>query len=293
MLKAITPKVWAFDVEWVPDPVSGRLVYNLGPEVPDEEVLEVMYQNDPARTDDNPRPYLKTVLCRVVSIAVVTREAPEGGKIDLKLRSWPAPEEQDQGEGALIQRFLHGIGKSKPQLVGFNSIQADLVILTQRGVVNGLHLPGFGQRPDKPWFGPDYFGKGSNWNVDLRDALSNWGKASTSLHEVASSCGIPGKIDCDGSNVMELWREGNVRKIVQYNECDAITTYLLWLRTAQFCGLLTPEQYGKEERQMEEMLGERACLVGQEHLATYLEKWREMRKIVRTLRKSSVVSETR
>jgi predicted PolB exonuclease-like 3'-5' exonuclease len=286
LLKAISPKVWAFDVEWVPDPVSGRLVYNLGAEVSDDDVLEEMWKKGGGTTEE-PHPYLKTVLCRVVSIAVVTREILENGRIDLKLRSWPNPEEPEMGEGALIQRFLHGIGRAKPQLVGFNSIQADLIILTQRGVVNGLHLPGFGQRPDKPWFGPDYFGKGSNWNVDLKDALSNWGKASTSLHEVASSCGIPGKIDVDGSNVVDLWREGNVRKIVQYNECDALTTYLLWLRTAQFCGLLTPEQYQKEESQLEELLGERACLVGQEHLSTYLEKWREMRKFAAKNRPSN------
>src|SRR5262249_19944276 len=146
-----------------------------------------MYKSDPARTEENPRPYLKTVLCRVVSIAVVTREECGNGQIELKLRSWPEADKGQQEEGVLIQRFLHGIGKSKPQLVGFNSIQADIVILTQRGVVNGLSLPDFCRRPDKPWAGIDYFGKGSNFNVDLKDALSNWGRAATSLHEVASS----------------------------------------------------------------------------------------------------------
>src|SRR5262249_35741285 len=160
-----------------------------------------------------------------------------------------------------------------------NSIGADIVILTQRGVVNGLSLPEFCKRPDKPWHGIDYFGKGSDFNLDLKDALSNWGRAATSLHEVASSCGIPGKIDVDGSNVVDLWREGNIRKIVQYNECDAITTYLLWLRTAHFCGLLSSDQYRKEEGQMEEMLSEKACYVGNEHLQTYLKKWRDMRQI--------------
>ena len=252
-------------------------------------MLEVMYERDPGKTPENPRPYLKTVLCRVVSIAVVTREASDNGHIDIKLRSWPSPDEKDLNEGPLIHRFLQAIGKHKPQLVGFNSIQADLVILTQRGVVNGLHLPGFGQRPNKPWEGIDYFGKGSNWNVDLKDGLSNWGKAATSLHEVASSCGIPGKIDVDGSNVVDLWREGKIRKIVQYNECDALTTYLLWLRTAQFCGLLTPEQYKLEERQLEEILGEKACLVGQEHVATYLAKWRDMREVVKAHRGSTLL----
>lgn len=87
---------------------------------------------------------------------------------------------------------------------------------------------------------------------------------------------------------MELWRDGNIRKIVQYNECDAITTYLLWLRTAHFCGLLTSAQYRMEENQMEEMLAEKACLVGNEHLQIYLKKWREMRQIVVKMRVNSL-----
>jgi predicted PolB exonuclease-like 3'-5' exonuclease len=279
MLKRLEKKVWAFDVEWVPDPVSGRLAYNLDSSMPDEEVLQVMW-NKGGATEEVPRPYLKTVLCRVVSVAVVMREKSDGGNIDLRIRSFPGPEDMNPSEGALIARFLKGVGNNKPQLIGFNSVQADLMILAQRSVVNGISLPEFCRRPDKPWLGVDYFGKGSDWNVDLKDALSSWGKTSTSLHEIASSCGIPGKIDVDGSNVVDLWRGGNIRKIVQYNECDSITTYLLWLRLAHFCGFFNREQFDREVRQMEDLLVKGAAEPGNDHMVTYLEKWRGMRALI-------------
>jgi len=36
--------------------------------------------------------------------------------------------------------------------------------------------------------------------------------------------------------------------------------------------------------QMEELLGEKACLVGNEHLETYLTKWKMMRQFVGKMR---------
>ena len=39
MLKIVPQEVWAFDVEWVPDPASGRRVYGLPASLDDDEVL--------------------------------------------------------------------------------------------------------------------------------------------------------------------------------------------------------------------------------------------------------------
>ena len=69
MIKNVKARVWAFDLEWVPDPMAGRLVYGLGDDLTDLEVLQEMWRRGGA-TDDNPQPYLKVNLCRVVSVAV-------------------------------------------------------------------------------------------------------------------------------------------------------------------------------------------------------------------------------
>jgi len=39
-----------------------------------------------------------------------------------------------------------------------------------------------------------------------------------------------GKMDVDGEEVAFLWLDGKLNEIVAYNEFDALTTYLVWLR---------------------------------------------------------------
>jgi hypothetical protein len=177
----------------------------------------------------------------------------------ITLISQPREPKLDATEGEIISGFLTGVGNSKPQLVGFSSHSSDLPALIQRALVNRLNLPGFCARPNKPWEGPDYFARGSDYNIDLKEELAGWGKATPSLHEVATACGIPGKIGTDGGDVVGLWRAGDVRKIVQYNECDALTTYLLWLRVALLAGHLTQEQHEVGEHEIRTLLEARSA----------------------------------
>lgn len=277
MFKLVANEVWAFDAEWVPDPVSGRAALDLPSTLSDMEVMDEMWKHGGA-TPENPKPFLKTVLCRVVSVACVTRKCSKSGDVRLALFSLPEPKESPLDEGVLIERFLSGIGKNKPQLVGFNSISADVMILVQRGVVNGLRIPEFCKRPDKPWEGNDYFARSSDWNVDLREVLGGFGRTVPTLHEVATACGIPGKIGVSGDSVVDLWFNGEIRRIVQYNEWDALTTYLLWLRTAHFAGFLATEAYEAEQEQLEQLLIAKCQDSANDHLPTFLDRWRALRR---------------
>ena len=276
MLKIVPQEVWAFDVEWVPDPESGRRVYGLPASLSDDEVLKHMWKKGGA-TEEDPQPYLKTVLCRVVSIASVIRRQGKDGSVSLKLHSLPMPDAMDATEADIIFRFLSALGKAKPQLVGYNSQSSDIIILMQRALAGSLCLPDFCKRPAKPWEGVDYFARGSDYNIDLKEEFGGWGKATPSLHELATVCRIPGKIGTDGQDVVDLWKAGNIRRIVQYNECDAITTYLVWLRAALMAGHLTREDFLAEEGQIEAMLKEKAESPENDHLAHYLEVWQELR----------------
>lgn len=278
MFKTIAHEVWAFDLEWVPDVASGRRAYRLGPEVPDIEVLREMWRHGGA-DEGNPRPYLKTVLCRIVSIAAVVRKHPEHGPVSLMLHSLPLPGTETCTEADIIGRFMNAIGKAKPQLVGFNSHSADLPILLQRALAHRLTLPDFCSRPDKPWEGVDYFAKGYDYHVDLKEMFCGWGRATPSLHELATACRIPGKLDTAGRDVVDLWMEGDVRRIVQYNECDALTTFLVWLRAALLGGHLTVEQHDTEAALLESQLETRAAEPGHHHLREYLDEWRRLRAL--------------
>lgn len=281
MFRTVANNVWAFDLEWVPDAASGRRAYNLPAGTPDEEVYRVMWERGGA-TDENPRPYLKTMLCRVVSVAAVLRQVYEDGRVALILhslpdKSWNGPMSEDE----LIGRFLHGLegSRERPQLVGFNSREADLPILIQRGIVNGITAAGLCRRPEKSWEGYDYFNKYNEAHIDLKEVVGGWGKATPSLHELAAACGIPGKMGTAGDNVIDLWLAGDIRAIVDYNEFDALTTYLVWLRTAHFAGFFSDDQYVAEQTLLRDLI-RRQIDGGRAHLARYLERWDELSALV-------------
>jgi len=286
MIKNVKHRVWAFDLEWVPDPVAGRLLYDVPDEITDQaDVMGLMWERGGA-TEEDPTPFLKTALCRVVSVAALERRERRDGTVSLNLMSLPHdPNDLEQvSEAYVVGKFLDALGSNRPQLVGFNSLHSDLKILIQRGIILGLAAPGFCERPEKPWEGIDYFARGSDWNIDLKEILGGCRLANQSLHEVAVQSGIPGKMGVDGNDVAPLWLQGNLERIVSYNECDALTTYLVWLRMAHFAGHFDDQNYAREQQLVVELLQTEAAKDGQKHLADYLENWQRLRETVENQR---------
>ena len=271
MIKTVANEVWAFDCEWVPDLQAGRLLYHLPDDLPDGEVLRVMWEQGGA-TAENPTPFLRTLFCRVVSIATVIRRVFQNGDVQLYLQALPeSPEDPSQDEPYILKRFLSdGLVSRDPQLVGFNSRNADLRILTQRAIVKGLTLKSLCARLDaKPWESRD---------VDLMELVSGFGKNyAVSLNEIATLSGIPGKLDTTGDDVCGLWFRGQARKIVEYNCFDALTTYLVWLRMAFFSGCFSETDYVVEQQRLRRLLDERIQKPEGAFLRVYLDAWRELK----------------
>ena len=130
MFKSVNKVVWAFDAEWVPDPEAGRRLFQLAEETTDAEVIQKMWEEGGA-DEENPMPYLKTTICRVISIAAVVRAVKENGEVSLSLTALPhdATDPKQTSEIKILSCFLKAVGYIKPQLVGFNSDKADLKIL--------------------------------------------------------------------------------------------------------------------------------------------------------------------
>lgn len=277
MFRTVGREVWSIDAEWVPDVDSGRRAFGLPASMSDEAVLAHMYEEGGA-TEEEPRPYLRTALCRVVSVAAFIRRREDGERVSFELRSIPDLGEGAVGEGDLLKRFLDAVGEVKPQLVGYNLFGADLNIFAQRALVNGISVPRYCERPDKPWLGVDYFQRGSEAVIDLMQIFGGWPRAG--LHILATSAGIPGKLDTDGSEVHTLWRDGKVDAIVEYNRCDVLSTYLLWLRAAHMAGHITTEAYEREQEQFESHLVT-AIGAGSTYLSRFRDEWTGLRESLR------------
>lgn len=279
-IKNVKETVWVFDTEYVPCPVTGRRFLGLPEEMPDSEVVGHMYAYADA-TEDNPTPMMKSVFYKIVSIAAVLRTVkrdPEGEyHIDLKLWSVPRIGEEFD-EKAIIQGFLRAIGQKKPQLVGFASNMFDLTLLFQRAIILGCDVAEFCQRPNKPWDDyPDYFGRYNDYNIDLIEVLGGVRWLNPKLNEVALACGVPAKIGMDGSEVAGAWMEGRGREIVNYNEIDALTTYLVWLKTVITCGLITQENGLKEQIDLMDLIKAESEL--RPHLLEFYWQWYALNNI--------------
>ena len=285
MFKSVKDQIWFFDCEWVPDPKAGRILYGLPAGTPDEDAVKEMWRRGGA-TPEDPQPFLKTNLCRVVSIAALMRRAvpPEQNDgIPVKHNLLWLPRDVDnaeaRSEASVIGTFLGAVGRFKPQLVGFNSRASDLRILFQRAVVCGISAPEFCRRPDKPWEGVDYFAKDNDWCIDLMDSLGGWGGGKApSLNEIAVLSGIPGKMDVCGDDVAGMWLSGRWKEIVQYNCFDALTTYLVWLRMAHLGGHLSDDAYEEEQMAFNNMLLEEAEKPGMDFLNKYIDEWNRLQE---------------
>jgi predicted PolB exonuclease-like 3'-5' exonuclease len=94
------------------------------------------------------------------------------------------------------------------------------------------------------------------------------------LDDMAKLCGFPGKIDVDGQQVADLWLAGELNKIVEYNQIDALITYLIWLRVVYFCGKMNEKQYDTEIESFRAFLAAEAEN-GKAHVQQFLDKWLE------------------
>jgi len=275
VFKTVQPLLFSFDVEWVPDPIAAARLFNcpISTSGEREHAFKMLWDYGGA-TEEKPQPYLKTVLCRIVSLSGILREqTPPKNPPKLRLVSLPMRFDGswEMQEKTILEGFFESVGKRKPQLVGYNSSQADLPILVQRAIVNGLSCPGFATRPEKPWEGVDYFSTASEHNLDLAPLLGRYNQMP-SLNEVARLSGIPGKIDTSGAGVAELWLQGRIREILAYNECDALTTHLVWARFAHFTGHLNASDYEQEQEAVRALV-DREIEEGKLHLKRFLDEW--------------------
>jgi 3'-5' exonuclease len=280
MLKdQLNERTWFYDLEWVPDADGARRLLDLPADTGELEAMDALWKYSGA-TEAQPRPFVKYLFSRIVSIAFLSRNVVfvDGSKtVEFKLYSLPKLplDDPECNEAYIIGRFLHFIGERNPHLVGYNSSQSDIQVLIQRGLVNEVSAEKFCLRPSKPWEGRDYFYKYSEEHLDLLMLFSKGNGMSPKLDELAKFCGFPGKIDVDGQQVVDLWLAGDLKKIVEYNQIDVLNTYLIWLRTVYFCGKLRDEKYFAELEIFRDFLKGEADDPEKEHIRQFLQAWPE------------------
>jgi predicted PolB exonuclease-like 3'-5' exonuclease len=269
-----------FDLEWVPDAEAAKKLFSLPDGTSERDAVQALWEHSPQYdAAECPRPFLKYMFSRVVSIAFLSRKVMfvDGEKVpEYSLNSLPKLplDSPHVDEAQIIERFLYIVGERRPQLVGYNSGESDMQVLVQRGIINEIAAKAFCKRPtDKFDKSNDYFTRWDNeCHLDLLRLFAN-GKMQPKLDEFAKLCGFPGKLDVEGDQVVDLWLNRDVTKIVEYNQIDTLNTYLVWLRIVYFCGHMSEEEYMMEQDHFRLFLENETRKPEKGFLRAFLDNW--------------------
>jgi len=266
-----------FDVETVGD---GDLIQRV--KYPDRDLTprEAVEQFQEDLLKQTGRDVLPPTFTLPVSVAVAKANS------DFRLMDLTVLDPPEFRPEEIARRFWQGWEHyDRPVFVTFNGRGYDLPVLELAAFRYGISLPA--------WFNVE----SRNWeqsrnrynidrHIDLCDLFSNFGavRVSGGLNLMASLIDKPGKSGMDGSQVQDMYFEGQLDAINDYCRCDVLDTYFVFLRSRVLLGKLRPEEEQELTRQTREILEEQT----DEHPAYrhYLEHW-DARREQTTARRDS------
>ena len=239
--------ILVFDIETIPDVEGLRRVWNLGADLSDQGVVDLVSQRRRQATGND---FMPTHLHRVVAISCVLRTDD-----DVRVWSLGGPEE---GEAGIVARFFDGIERYKPQLVSWNGGGFDLPVLQYRALIHALPGCCYWDQGDndRDFKFNNYLARYHARHTDLMDVLASYNqRLFAPLDDMAKLCGLPGKLGMDGSQVFAAYARGEIGAIRAYCETDVANTYLLYLRFQLIRGTLDRDGYEREVAAFRDWLG--------------------------------------
>lgn len=278
----------AWDIETIPCVHTWQTLHGSSTQSSEKELMERIWSEYRTDDDSDDQPFVPDLfLHRVLSMSCVVRGIDEDGQRRLFLRSFPgevlSPESFD--ERATIESFCHLLAARDipPKLIGYNSLHFDISVVLRRSLLLGLKLPRLADIPEAPWKGADYLSRAGKHHIDLLDVLKGGSRNSVgSLDKIATLLGIPGKLDTEegtqltGLEVANLWltKETNqLKRIIAYNECDALTTYLVFLALGR-SSLFDQKEFLAEQEAVQTLIEtEISTRKEASHLELFLQTW--------------------
>lgn len=227
-----------FDIETVPDLVTGRMLYDIDIE-DDDDALQALIAMRHAESGND---FMRYPLHKVVCLSFLWVENNQFTLRSLSLET--------MSEKEILTTFLRAFDKKpKPILISWNGAGFDLPVLLYRMTHHQLHAhelthAGFGKY--------DYLNRYSEIHVDLMDRFSfgAWNNKQ-SLNTIASLCGFAGKGDVDGSQVLPMVQNSEWTKLTTYCESDVLNTWLIYLRWQMLTSKVSPLAF---EQQIEQTI---------------------------------------
>lgn len=240
-----------FDIETVGD---GDLIQRV--KFPDSDLspAEAVETFQAELLEQTGRDVLPPTFTLPVAVAVA-KVAADFQLIDLTVLD--APEYRPE---QITQRFWQGWSHyDRPCFVTFNGRGYDLPVMELAAFRYGLSLPS--------WFNVEsrtYEQARNRYNIsrhiDLCDLFSNFGavRLNGGLNLMANLIDKPGKSGIDGSQVQQMYFDGQLEAINDYCRCDVLDTYFVFLRSRVLLGQLSIDDEQELVRLTRTMLEEQA-----------------------------------
>jgi len=253
--------ILVFDIETVPDTVSGRAALELDG-IDDQDVVRAMAHRRRQKTGGSD--FLALHYHRIVAIGIALND-------DNGFRVWSLGD-ADSTEKELLERFFIGIEKYDPTLVSWNGSGFDLPVIHYRALYNGVVSQRYWETgdTDREFKWNNYVNRFHWRHIDLMDVLSGFQARGTApLDEISQLLGLPGKMGVSGADVWHHYNTGQIDEIRNYCETDVLNTYLIFLRFQYIRGRITDDSYTLEINRVRSSLAQD----GRSHLKTFLSAW--------------------
>lgn len=207
---------------------------------------------------------------RVVAISYVqARIERDSGSTRYAVEACRSGGEPGWDEERLLRGFWAHFERHRFQVVTWNGRAFDMPVLLQRAMVHGIATPAWYARGHgRMSYGQRY----ADRHVDLMDVLSGHGASTRlGLDEACAALGLPGKPGTSGADVADLIAAGELGRVRDYCESDALNTHLLFLRQAFAAGGLDATQH---DAAVDDLVGYLAAeRGGRPHLGAFLDTW--------------------
>lgn len=219
--------ILVFDIETVPDLETGRRLYAELQGLSDDDALMALMA---IREAEAGNAFMKLPLHKIACLSFLWVDL-ETGKFSLKSLAL-----NDYSEKEILTTFFRAFDKTPmPILVSWNGTGFDIPVLLYRALHHKLSAPKLFNDNGKN----SYTSRYGNMNMDIMDKLSLHNYAyKQSLNVVSALCGIAGKGDVDGSQVVPMVKNQEWEKLTTYCESDVLNTWLIYLRHQLLLGKL-------------------------------------------------------
>lgn len=253
--------VVVFDIETIPDVSTGKRLYPQIADLPDEEALTALIA---LREQEANSSFMRLPLHKIACLSMFWVD--KTGRMKLKSFSL-----QDFEESEILEHFFNAFKFKEPIcLVSWNGRGFDLPVVQYRAMHHRLS--------SKELFhegrNNSYLNRYQDNHIDLMDKLSMLGASTRqSLDIISGLCGLAGKQDVDGSQVVGLVQNGEWDRLITYCEGDVLNTWLIYLRWQYLLGNIDDGAYEQQQKNTLEYLQTLKNSEGQWRHQSFLESW--------------------